>query len=495
MRRMMAWLDTRKLVTLLVFWGVFAITLRPLVDADQWWHLAAGDWMRSAGQIAVNDPFSHTVAGRAWIEHGWLPDILASWVFEHLGYAGLGLLLGLTVTGALALVYRQMEGRLFVRAFTLLLVAVASAIAWTMRPQIFSYLYFAGVLWMLDRYRRGRRRAVWLLLPLMLLWTNTHGGWINAYLPIGCYLLGGALNRLFWSVDGAWRPLWALAGVAALSLPLVVLNPHGATMLAYPFQTLGMGATETLIQEWASPDFHQLQMQPFAWMLLLTVAAIGIAGRRVDFTHLVTLCLFGYAALISARMIPLFAMATAPILSRYGDAALTRLGEGLTARYPRLASLSGDPAPPRPILLAANWLILLLVMLAAATLAAQSWSVAANEAAQAEIYPAGAVAYLQTYDLPGEMFNSYNWGGYLIWKLYPAQQVYIDGRADLYGDEFIEEYLRVTYLLPGWEETLARYDVGHVVMEAQSPLAGGLALHAGWREMYRDGVAVVFVKE
>jgi len=496
MLRTVGRLDIGKLVIALLFVGIFAIAIRPLVDADQWWHLASGDWMRSAGQIAVTDPFSHTVAGRDWIEHGWLPDILASWVFDHLGYAGLGLLLALTVTVSMALVFRQMEGRIFVRAFVLLLAAVASAIAWTMRPQIFSYLYFAGVLWMLDRYRQGSRRVLWLLLPLMLLWTNTHGGWINAYLPIACVLIGEALNRIFRPADdesSSWRSIWILAGVAAISLLLVALNPHGVTMLIYPFFTLDMGATATLIQEWASPDFHQMQMQPFAWMLLLTVASIGIAGKRVDFTHLVTLCGFGYAALISARMIPLFAMATAPILSLYADAAITRLWDALASRHPRLAGKESDPAPPRPIMYAGNWLILLLVVLTVALLAFQSWSVEANETAQAEIYPAGAVAYMATHELPGEMFNSYNWGGYLIWKLYPEQGVYIDGRADLYGDAFIEEYLRVAYAQSGWEETLAKYSVGHVVVEVQSALAGVLNLHPAWEEVYRDEMAVVFV--
>ena len=110
-------------------------------------------------------------------------------------------------------------------------------------------------------------------------------------------------------------------------------------------------------------------------------------------------------------------------------------------------------------------------------------------------WPASAADYLRGRDLPGEMFNSYNWGGYLIWRLYPEGRVFIDGRADLYGDEFIEEYLRVAYALAGWEETLARFGVGHAVIEASSPLAGVLALHPAWREVYRDEMAAVFVRE
>ena len=497
MLRIMARLDTRKLLIAMLFLGIFAIALRPLVDADQWWHLASGDWMREQRAIAVTDPFSHTMAGRPWIEHGWLPDILASWVFQTLGYAGLGLLLALTVTASLALVYRQMDAHTYARAGALLLAAITSAVAWTMRPQIFSYLYFAGVLWMLHRHRQGQRRAIWLLLPLMLLWANTHGGWINGYMPIACYLIGETLNRLLRSADEerrSWRPLLDVAGAALLALPLIAVNPHGVTMLAYPFQTLGMGATATLIQEWASPDFHLMQVQPFAWMLLLTIAAVWIAGRRVDYAELATFGLFAFGALVSARIIPLFALAVAPILARHGEAAVARLGEPLAGRLRRGADAAPDDAPARPVLVFANWLILALIALAVALLAMQAWSVKTNETAQAEIYPAGAVAYMQSHDLPGEMFNSYNWGGYLIWTLYPGERVFIDGRADLYGDEFIEEYLRVTYAQAGWEEILARYGVGHAVIEASSPLAGVLALHPTWREVYRDGLAVVYVR-
>ena len=102
MHKLRTWLDTRRLLACVLFLGIFALVARPPLDSDQWWHIASGDWMRRHGAIPRVDPFSHTVQGRPWTEHGWLPDILISLVFEKLGYAGLILILALAASPILA---------------------------------------------------------------------------------------------------------------------------------------------------------------------------------------------------------------------------------------------------------------------------------------------------------------------------------------------------------------------------------------------------------
>jgi hypothetical protein len=91
------------------------------------------------------------------------------------------------------------------------------------------------------------------------------------------------------------------------------------------------------------------------------------------------------------------------------------------------------------------------------------------------------------------MFNSYNWGGYLMFAV-PEYPVFTDGRTDLYDDDFLRAFLNTWYGRPGWEDTLDEYGIGFVVVEAGGSMANAMRLDADWREAYRDDVAVVYVR-
>ncbi len=100
-----------------------------------------------------------------------------------------------------------------------------------------------------------------------------------------------------------------------------------------------------------------------------------------------------------------------------------------------------------------------------------------------------AAAFIRD-DLPaGNMFNSYNWGGYLLWEL-PHVPVFIDGRTDLYNDEIISQWLQVVRVESGWQEVLEKWDVGWVLLENGSDLQPALQAN-GWRLLYQDALAVV----
>jgi hypothetical protein len=104
------------------------------------------------------------------------------------------------------------------------------------------------------------------------------------------------------------------------------------------------------------------------------------------------------------------------------------------------------------------------------------------------------VQFIRANNLPGPMFNSYNWGGYLIWHLYPDYPVFIDGRTDLYDDEFIREYVKVIRARPGWHEVLDRYGVNFILIESDSILAAFLAEGDEWQSVHVDTVATVFLR-
>jgi hypothetical protein len=136
-----------------------------------------------------------------------------------------------------------------------------------------------------------------------------------------------------------------------------------------------------------------------------------------------------------------------------------------------------------------------LVVLAALVKIAMPLSPQANLQAEEKSLPAGAVHFIQTEKPAGPLFNNYNWGGYLIFKLWPAYPVYIDGRTDLYDDAFIRRYLNVVVAGDGWHKTLDDDGINLVLIESNGTLDKFLRVDPVWAEIYRDKMAVVFARK
>lgn len=487
-----AWLTARRLFLLLLFISIFTMAVRVPADSDTFWHLRSGQFILETRSIPRHDPFSHTRLGEEWIDHGWLPQAGMYLAFRHFGYGALALGVALCVTLAFGLVFLQAEPSssdlgFYTAAFATLLGAITSGVGWVARPQMVTFLFTALFGYLLHLHKRGRN-LLWLLPPLFVVWVNSHGGFIVGFVLLGCHLMGEALHHCLRRSEAHASPVQrmrVMLGAALASVPALLVNPNSYRMLLYPFRTVSMGALQKYIQEWASPDFHQLYQQPFLWMLFLLVAAFALAGRKADFTDLVLVIVFGYMALMAGRNIALFALVTAPLLARYGEAALRSLG--LAWRAGRVAF--------SPRLVALNWALLLLALVGCGLKVRLPLTAEANLEAQREFFPVDAVRFVEEFGPPREMFNSYNWGGYLLWHLYPRYRVFIDGRTDLYDDPFIQDYLRVVRAEPGWDEVLRRYNVRFVLVERTCPLVAVLKHTEGWHCVYEDARAAVCVRE
>ncbi len=297
---------------------------------------------------------------------------------------------------------------------------------------------------------------------------------------------GAVTNSASWRLANlTWAEVRLLVGVTAVSFLAAAINPNGPELWIYPFFTLGSHAMQTYIVEWHSPDFHQRIFWPFLALGGLGVLGWAFSPRR---PRLSDLLLFGgtaFAGFVSARNIPLFAVIVPPIVCR-------ALLDGLSLQ-PRLVAFWAGQGAKRQT--TRRQTILHGAVLALAIFAALIWVadiVVENDEAVAELYPVTAVAYLQESGLAEKQgFNAYNWGGYLIWHGIP---VYIDGRADVYGDDFMLFYLQAYKASATWEEPLTAYQVDYVIMELGQPLNSLLALSPAWEEVYRDEVSQIFVR-
>jgi MFS family permease len=485
-------LSTHRLLVVIVFTAIFTMAVRVPADTDTWWHLRAGQFMVENQTIITTDPFSHPRGGQLWIDHGWLAQIFWYGLYALGGWALVSLILAGLVTLAFWFIWRQIEANVFVGAFSMILGAIVSSVVWTARPQMISFVLTAVVATLLHRFKRQNGRLLPWLPLIMIVWVNVHGGFAIGFMLMLAYLSGEAVNNLTDHQEDpvvTWPRLKHLLIVMVLSLAVVVINPFTWRMWLYPFQTVGISALRDFIQEWQSPDFHLPHVQPFALMLLLVIAAVGRAGRRTDWTDLALIAMWTAWALFAARNIAIFGLIATPILARYAD--LTWSGQWQNWGYQRVPFSSSSHTMGSAKL---NWILLGLIIIAALIKIVIPLTPSANLKAEQETLPYGAVEYLREHKPAGPMFNSYNWGGYLIFKLWPDYTVYIDGRTDLYDDAFIRRYLNVMVAGEAWQQTLADDGINLIFVESQSTLAKFLQVDPNWTRRYRDETAVIFTR-
>ncbi len=476
-----------RLVVALMLLGLLAMAARVAVDNDTWWHLRAGAWMLAERRILTFDAFSHTFAGQPWDYPAWLSQTALFLIYDQFSYAGLNLLTALCVTIAFGLVFAAAPGRLGVRVAAVLLGGIASSVFWSARPQILSLVLSAAFLLVLQRFRQGGRNHLWLLPPLMVLWANLHPGFAAGFIFLGLTLLGETVRAGLGRQQ--WRAVVWLAAISGACLAALLLTPYGPDLILFPFKTVAIGLLREHIQEWQSPNFHWLAAQPFIWLLLAVMAALGLARVRVDITDLALLSATAYLSLLAGRNIALFALVAPPVLARHADALLTELG----ARFgPRIAALSRPAQRPLRLANLLNWLILLLVAVAAALKVAYVASPDLNASLATRGMPVEATAFLAEQRPAGLLYNPYEWGGYLAWRLYPEYPIFVDGRTDLYSEEFFNDYLQLAGGAQDWSALLERYDVDLVLTQPESPLAARVAGAPGWMEVYADPVAIIF---
>jgi hypothetical protein len=475
------------LFPVVLLFGLLAMTARNATDPDLWWHLRTGQWIVDTGHTPHADPFSFTRAGHAWVSHEWLTEVVFYELWKHAGAAGLIVFSAIITTAGFMLLYlrclHQQRSRHWAVAATAF-GALASAASWGVRPQMFTFAIASLLLWLVETAESHPKRLLWIP-PLFLLWLNLHAGFALGPALLLAYgaglILETALGDEPWSKN---RPIFLRIMLLILvCLALVPLNPSGTELYRYPFDTLRSSGMRAFIGEWFSPNFHQSLYQPFllAWLLLLTVLASSRAHPKGRV--LIPLILTSFAALDAVRHIPIFLLVAIPVLA----AALPLPG-------PDRGSSSVRP------------LFNVSVVILMACFAIARWTrLAHNQASdEAEKYPQKAVAFLRaghqpdsrplSGHAPGRIFVYYDWGGYAVWRLYPEYQVFLDGRADLYGDEILRQFRTAIELKNGWQDVLEGWKVETVVIPPSCALAQALLLDPHWRTTYTDSRAIILTR-
>ncbi|HYB74327.1 MAG TPA: hypothetical protein VED18_13220, partial [Candidatus Sulfotelmatobacter sp.] len=482
----------------LVLLGTFQLT-----DWDTWWHLKQGELYTTTRSLPAQDPFSFTTGGREWVKFSWVADILFYLTFRAAGAAGLvllRLLLLLLLALFLYVLLRACGLHAVAAAFLVFMASLALWFRFFVRPETLSYLLLLATMGILLRLRAAPAQAAYALLPVQVVWTNVHASFLFG---IGLPGLVFLANLLPWEwCDPGWgrlrldRARLRHLAVAVALLPIVgLLNPNGPAMLAFPFRQNAMARLTSFVEwkgVWLLPGLN-----PQWWEVLIVLGVLALAffasglfllvrEGRIDPVGWGIILSMGTYAFFRSRAIPYFVLALLPFLAL----ALAQLA---------------DQVPPRG---GASWrrwaapaAAVACVLVLAASVADQALyrqRFPRGFGVRPNLFPEGASAFLERHRLDGRLFNAYQFGGYLIWRRWPANQVIIDGRYDavLFDQDLFEAYMRAYRSPDTLNRLTAAYHVDILVLGV-----GRHSMHMGyigedprWARVYWDNVAEVFVR-
>jgi len=446
---------------------VLASTPRLFGDGDVSWHVAAGRWILEHRQVPQTDPFSHTMAGQPWVAHEWLAEIIFAGAFGISGWAGLAAVIALSLMALNLVVFLHLRRRVGPAAVLAALAAMDLVLRPFMyaRPHVMVWPILA--LWasaLIASRERGRPPSLWLSL-LMLVWANLHGSFLLGFVVAGAV----ALDAL---IEARWerRALlgWLAFGLAALLASL--LNANGLSAFLHPLAIMGMQSL-SFISEWlpSTPGRYPL----FYIVLLPVLAAVLLRGVRLRPGEALLLLLLLLMAFLQVRHQTWLAVVGALILTP----AIARSSRGEQAPF---FGWTGDRRA---------WTALAAAL---ALLAVGGRAALPLGPREGDRYPRALIAAIPPELRSQPVFNEYSFGGPLILA---GVRPYIDGRADMYGDQFTLDYLKIAEGdKDRFDRAVERYGIGWTFLPNYTPLVKVLDKSPEWRRHYSDERGVIHVR-
>ncbi len=460
-----------------------------LNDADTGYHIRAGDYILQTHSIPRQDIFSYITPPIPWTAHEWLSEVIMSLLHRQLGLTGVVLFFSFVIAVVYYLFFRALrshDGNIFIAAAIIILAITSSQLHWLARPHVFSLLFM--VIWchILDMYQYRDTDRLLVLPLLMLVWVNLHGGFIAGFILLGCYIAGNLVECLFRDPlhNAAARHKYrAFLKITVLCLLASLANPFGYKILLFPFHLTGNAYLMDHVVEFISPNFHEPLV--FKYLLLVMIALLACSRKKLNLIELFLILFFTNMALYAIRYVTLFAIVAAPIILRRADELLEEASgvfvESFKVRSARIASVDAS---------ARGWVWLLVGVVVVC-----SAGKTIHYSFDPKLKPVAAVEFLQKERIAGNMFDNDEFGDYIIYAAWPDYKVFFDGRSDMYGSERMKEYYKVINFEPGWEQVVEKYRIDWIIYDAKSALSRYLRAGTGWKLIYADKVAHIFVKK
>jgi hypothetical protein len=487
-----------------IFFGVVALGPRLLnMDGDLGRHLTIGSYILENRAIPTRDIFSHTMQGLPLTPHEWFAQVIFALAYRLGGLDGVVIFCALLIAVTFTLVYRQClwQSRMpLVSLGMTILAAAAASIHWLARPHLFTMLF--AVIWIgeLENFRTTGRWRWWLLPILMLVWVNIHGAFIVGIVIWFIYLVDHIYSKSDRreSYDGdSLKPddiinnnnqtrMFLLIGIAVILV--TVLNPVGWRIWETTFGFLQNQYLVSHTVEYQPPNFQQISAWPFLGMISISILLLSFRRGGVSLAVALLLTCWTAFGLISARNIAIYAVVAAPFLAGFGASILqdnAKLKQFVRFDQ-KLRIVDGN-------LLGYLWPALSILVIGGLLIsgAKLDFGGVGNKFSK-NVFPVEAVDWILDQPEQGRVFNYFPWGGYMLYRAWPRQQVFIDGQTDFYGEELTRQYEKVITLGEGWQEILEKFHVEWVIMPVDSELSLVLEVHSEWERRFKDQTAAVY---
>ncbi len=472
-------------------------------DPDFWWHLAAGKWMVEHGRLHESDPFSFATIPKDpyfpldrvkfILNQSWLSEIIMYKVYSIWGFAGISIMRSLLMTLSLFILYLLLRHYRMEPAVIVITMVCACLIFGPFtneRPQQFSNLFAVLLLYILERARSERLRFAILLIPLMVLWSNLHGGHIYGGVIIWIYIISGWISLFIRRQDALQKNRHLkLSLILVLSFFSSFANPN----LFYAYLNPAVPQLAKIakyIQEY-KPAYSAFRDQLVFFFVASVIPVLMIFNRkRLDPIDLTLFIFNAGISMMSIRYIVFFAFYGSFLFGRYLDYTVKSLNLN-KKRYLGTVAI---------LIMICLFIFYVAFIVNLNTKAMFRTSVNYTE------YPPGATGFIKDVLPSRRIFNPYTWGGFLIWHLYPKFQVFIDGRN--LNPEIFLQYTEVTnaesgdtyFGLPKWEAILEGYSIDYILVGPLKEYSRAMRLTEElvnsdkWELIFSDKDALVFIR-
>jgi hypothetical protein len=454
----------------------------PVADPDIWWHLGTGRWIVENGGVPTTDPFSAYGQGGPWLAYSWLFEIVVYGLYQTFGLMGIviyTLALSLLIAVALHALVWRLGPRFTVGVTIIALGLVGMAPLMNPRPWLISILFFIIEIHVLLAVRQwGDSRWLWFLPPLFVVWANIHIQFIYGLFVLGLFLaeaiIEASSSRVSLGTDKKAISPRRLLLVLAASAVATLVTPYHLGLYRVIFEYLQQTGPLYYISEFMPLQFRSVS----DWSVLaLTLGAAAVLGWRREMRPF-SFLLLAIAAFVSFRVRRDVWFVIVAALYIIGTMCSS---EGKADRF-RLTKL-------RALIAAAGVAVLVVAIMHFRDVSERELM---NEVTG--IYPVAAAEIVEERGYRGPLYNHFNWGGYLIWRL-PKLPVAMDGRTNLHGKERIERSLATWSGKKGWDSDPELEAARLVIADVDHALASLLRLDPRFELVYEDSVATVFVRE
>jgi len=457
-------------------------------DYDLWHRMAVGSVFFNTGTILYHDIYSYLPTKTLWIDHEWGSGVIFYFFYNNFGDTGLFFLKIICFLAVIFLIWKTIklinneENKYRILYFSCLIIGLLPGFLSTIRSQVFTYVLFTLFIYLLERLRKNDNKIIWIFPAIMLVWTNVHGGFLSGLGLIAIYIIGETINKK--------RTIKYLSIFIVSSL-VTLINPYGIQFWLFMSEAVTM--PRPYITEWQPLNLFDSLTNWIGFKIFLTVVIVGYAfklasgTRKFDWTKIIVLLVTFYLSIKHQRHCMFFIITAAIFGYEYFYQLLNYIWNKLKINLENKLNFINSNLG---IFTVYTIQYIPLVIIIGGLCLMNKPTIKVPET----MYPVHAVEFIKINKLNGNLLTCFNWGSYVLWKLYPQCLVSIDGRyEEVYPNNIYEEISTFSSGISGWDKVLSKYKNDIILIYTNSKTYKKLKKLKNWKLIYQDKWASVFI--